>query len=184
MLGGWVRSRPREREVRSLRVGCGSLKLVARLQVGCGGSLMIVSWRERERGGMAVVELVVAIGSWRWWVRWVNGDDGWGEWLGWEREKGIGIFSKFFFTELERRKRGYFTLNFKNVFVLTIIFNTKHPKIETILKKKKKNQSNQTEPWKGKYFSKTLDLNRVTDFRGRNFFLLYFFFEKNFFLLR
>ena len=54
-----------EREVRSLRVGCGSLKMVARLQVGCGGSLMIVSWRERERGGMAVVELVVAIGSWR-----------------------------------------------------------------------------------------------------------------------
>ena len=45
-----------EREVRSLRVGCGSLKMVARLQVGCGGLLTIVSWRERER------EVV-----WHWW---------------------------------------------------------------------------------------------------------------------
>ena len=51
-----------------------------------------------------------------------------------ERENEIGIFSRNCFTELERRKPfyvskgGYFTLNFKNIFVLTIILNTKHLK--------------------------------------------------------
>ena len=63
----------------------------------------------------------------------------WGE----REKKGLKYFLKFFLQNWRdvnqfMCQRGYFTLNFKNIFVLTIIFNTKHPKIETILKKKKK----------------------------------------------
>ena len=75
------------------------------------------------------------------WVMAMMGEvSDWGE----REKKGLEYFLKIFLQNWRdvnqfMCQRGYFTLNFKNIFVLTIIFNTKHPKIETILKKKKKN---------------------------------------------